>query len=77
MYKYLDYHDIPAVLIMDDSVYVAAWKLVGSEWKEMPLGDALFKGYVYTEADWRESFNKELKDAPPIPSPVNGLNTKP
>ena len=67
MYKYLDYHEIPAVLIKKDSSYLAAWKLVGSEWRELPLAEALFKGYVYTEADWREYFKKELKDAPPIP----------
>ena len=68
MYQYLNYHDIPAVLITIDSDYEAAWKLVGSEWKKMPTADAHYKGYVYEEADWREYFKEDLKDAPPIPT---------
>jgi hypothetical protein len=67
MYRYLDYEDVPAVLLKTEKGGVRGIKLVNNKWKFLSLADVARQGYVLPEKNWRKLFEKELKDAPEIP----------
>lgn len=67
MYKYLDYEDVPAVLLDTEKGGLRAIKLVKNKWQTLSLGDVARQGYVVPEKQWHEQFKTELKDAPKIP----------
>jgi len=66
MYRYLDYEDVPAVLL-DTEKGIRGILLVKNKWKPLSLADVARQGYVIPEKKWRELFKRQLKDAPEIP----------